>query len=83
VAEVRKAQFLLSFSALMLYGAQSLNCRIEKGYLNEFLEIITILFSHNCVPDLILYYFRDYGDLPGYNLWELKLRRNKFRGLVW
>ncbi len=52
----------------MLYGAQSLNCRIEKGYLNEFLEIITILFSHNCVSDLILYYFRDYGDLPGYNL---------------
>jgi hypothetical protein len=31
VAEVRKAQSCLGLSTLMPYGAQSLNCRIEKG----------------------------------------------------
>ncbi len=30
-AEGQKAQFGLGFSALMLHGAHSLNCRIEKG----------------------------------------------------
>jgi hypothetical protein len=30
-AGVRKALFRLGFAALMTYGAQTLNCRIEQG----------------------------------------------------
>ncbi len=55
MAEVRKAQFDLGFSALMLYGAKSLNCHIEKGLIFLFIKenfhslgkISLILFMQN------------------------------------